>query len=183
MTPTLSLTESQTCTALRAFLLNVLPSPVEVIRTQDNRVPVPSGPDYVTMTPMMLVRLETNVVTYGDPFPATPGTRMDRKATQVTVQLDIYGPASADNAQIVATLLRSDYATDQFATSGFDVTPLYAGEPHQMPFSNGEQQVENRWTVDAVLQTNPIVTTGQEFASEVHIGTQGLINVDVVYPP
>ena len=180
MSATLTLTESQTFTALRAFLLGVLPAGVEVIRGQDNRVPEPKGADFVLMTPTLRERLETNITSVLDPYPALGGARADRQATRVTVQLDVHGPNSADNVQIVSTLFRSDYATTQFATSGFDVTPLYTSEPHQMPFVNGEQQVEMRWTVDVVMQANPSVTTPQDFAGKLGIG---IINVDVVYPP
>src|SRR5471032_2050484 len=62
----LSLTESQTLTALRSFLLGVLPSGIEVVDGLDNRVPEPVGPDFVTMTPMLRDRIETNTDTYSD---------------------------------------------------------------------------------------------------------------------
>jgi hypothetical protein len=64
--PTLSLTEDQTLTALRSFLLGVLPSGTEVVRGQDNLVAEPIGPDFVVMTPLMMPRLGTNEVTYRD---------------------------------------------------------------------------------------------------------------------
>jgi hypothetical protein len=227
MSAPLSLSESQTLTALRSFLLSVLPAGIEVIRGQDNRVSEPDGDDFVVMTPMLRTRLETNVAAYddvsytgsiagsvmtvtgvsfgtiavGDPvfgvgvtagtvvkavvsgsggvgtYTVSPsqtiasqvlssGTRSVLQPVQVTVQIDIHGPASPDNAQIITTLLRDEYATDLFASSGFDVTPLYANDPRQMPFTNGEQQVENRWVVDAVLQCNPILTVPQQFADE-----------------
>jgi hypothetical protein len=180
MTASLSLTESQTLTALRAFLLAVLPSGIEVIQGQANRVAEPFGNDFVVMTPTQRVRLETNTVTYDDPYPTTGGSRFDLMPTQVTVQLDIHGPAGAENTQIIATLFRSEYAVDQFAGSGFDVTPLYVSDPHQMPFLNGENQYENRWVIDAVMQANPIVTTAQQFAGTL---TTGIIDVDEAYPP
>jgi len=150
-----------------------------VVRGQDNRVAEPKGVNFVTMTPIMRERIETNVVTFVDGAflsPPVPGTRSDLQPVKLTAQLDVHGPASADNAQIIATLFRSEYATTQFSTSGFDVTPLYCGDPHQMPFQNGEQQVEDRWVIDAVMQCNPVVTTtqDQDFAAQLVVKTYGV---------
>lgn len=192
MTPTLSLSESQTMTALRSFLLGVLAPGVEVVAGQDNRVAEPVGTDFVVMTPTMRERIETNVVTTLDGLllaMPVPGTRMDLQPVKFTVQIDVHGPLGSDNAQVITTLFRSEYGANAFAASGFDVTPLYAGEPHQTPFLNGEQQQEDRWSIDAVMQCNPIVTTAQDFAAAISIsatvpgaGPGGLINVDVIFP-
>ena len=223
MSVSLSITESNILTALRSFLLGVLPAGIEVIRGQGNRVPEPPGANYVVMTPILRDRLSTNIdssqdavftgsisgktmtitaVGFGTLAVGSPvlgvgvaagttvtalgtgtggvgtytvsqsqtitsqtlaaGTTNSLAATQVTVQLDVHGPVSADNAQIITTLLRDDYAVQQFATSGFDVTPLYASDPRQMPFLNGEQQYEIMQTIDAVLQANPIVAVSQD---------------------
>lgn len=85
--------------------------------------------------------------------------------TKVTMQLDVHGPNSADNAQVITTLFRDAYAIEQFKTSGFDVSPLYASDPKQVPFINGEQQYEERWTIDAIMQANPVMQVPQQFAS------------------
>jgi hypothetical protein len=108
------------------------------------------------------------------------GYRGALQRTQVDIQIDIHGPASADNAQAIATLLRDSYATELFAASGFDVQPLYVNDPKQIPFVNGEQQVEERWTLDAVLQANPVVNVQQQFAGAL---SANLTNVDRAYPP
>jgi hypothetical protein len=52
--------------SLRTFLTANLPSTVDVIRGQVNRVPEPKGPDFVVMTALRKERLETNVDTYAD---------------------------------------------------------------------------------------------------------------------
>lgn len=106
---------------------------------------------------------------------------------QLTVQLDVHGPSSGNNAQRISTLLRDEYGTDFFAgtpiTGGVipDVTPLYASDPLQLPFINGENQYEERWVVEATLQVNEVVTdVPQQFMDTAVIG---LINVDATYPP
>lgn len=53
-------------TALRSFLLEILPPGIEVVQQQDNRVAQPAGPDYVTMNEVARRRLSTNVATYAD---------------------------------------------------------------------------------------------------------------------
>lgn len=241
MSSTLDLTQEQTLTVLRSFLLLILPSEIEVIEGQDNRVPEPKVQNFVVMTPMLRRRLATNTDDYIDAvfigsiagalltiasvgygtlgigstlfgvgvsagtvitafgtgtggvgtYSISPSQTVSSgkiaagvftalQPTELTVQLDIHGPASPENAQIISTLLRDDYAVENFASSGFDVSPLHADDPRQAPFMNGEQQVEFRWSIDALLQCNPVVTTPQQFAD---VLTLGLIDVDVVYPP
>ncbi len=262
--PLLSLTEAQTLTALRAFLLGVVPAGTDVIRGQDNRVPEPVGPDFVVMTPLMQGRLGTNEtayfddvftgsiagttltvtavarsqtplaagmlilskadyvtvngvivtvdgvpVTIGGPSVVTPGTviveqlsgdpggvgsykispsqmvvneplyagvRADMTAVELTVQLDVHGPRSADNTRIIETLFRSEYAVDLLAASGLDIAPLYLTDPHQAPFVNDSNQVEYRWSMDAHLQVNPRIGTPQQFMDEVVVTTYNARN-------
>ncbi len=183
--PTLSLTESQTLTAVRAFVLAAIGddgTTIEVVRGQDNRVAPPSTDNYVVMTPMHRALLETPTTTYHDgaldPIPGQ-SARMDKAPATVDVQLNFHGDGSHDLCTLVQSLVRTTFATEAFEASGFDVTPLYAGEPHQSAFVNAEQQVENTWVFDLSVQCNPIVTSDQDFATGLEIG---LISVDAAYP-
>jgi hypothetical protein len=179
MPVTLSLTEDQIFTVLGDFLTSILPSDVEIVRGLVNRVPPPTGPDYIVMTSEFRTRLATNVTTYDTSDPA-PTTQAVLEPATFVAQIDVFGPASADNSQIICTLFRSEMATTFFAQSGFDVQPLYVEDPKQIPFSDGEQQYEERWTIDAVMQINPVVTVSQDFANQAVVG---LIEVDAYYPP
>lgn len=177
MAASITLTEVQTITALRTVLLGVMAPEVEIVKGQINRVPEPLSADFLVLTPLLRARLSTNVDTFTDEPTATPpiGRRNSLVPTQLTVQIDIHGPSSADNAQIISTVLRDEYATKAFEATGVEVQTLYAEDPRQMPFLNGEQQIEWRWTVDAVLQVNPVVRTPQDFADVVEAT---LIEVD-----
>jgi len=96
------------------------------------------------------------------------GKQLITQKTKVTIQLDFHSAdvsTSADMAQIVSTLLRDPYAIEQFKSSGYDVTPLYADDPRQMAFSNAENQFETRYLVEAALQVNQTVIVPQEFMS------------------
>lgn len=107
------------------------------------------------------------------------GSKNILQATQVGVQVDVYGPASADYAQIITTAIRDEYAADQFASSGFDVAPLYADDAQQMPFIGGEAQYEQRWMIKCQLQCNPVVTIPQQFAEQAQAT---LTDVQAKYP-
>ena len=166
----ISLTEKQIFTALRGVLADFLTPGIPIIRAQVNRVPEPAQADFVLMSPIRRERLATNIVAYHDD-PITPANAVAtlEMPTEITYQLDVHGPASTENAQIIATVLRSEQACDAFAATGHDIAPLYASDPHEMPFINAEQQFEWRWIVEACIQANIIVTLPQQFADKVTV--------------
>jgi hypothetical protein len=171
MTP--SLTETDLCAAVRSVLLQLLPAGVEVVRGRVNRVPEVTSDDFVTMLPMLQTRLATNVTTYTDTWPGTTQTRTDTKKTQLTVQLDVHGPNAAQNAEVLATYLRSDVAEMMFKGTG--VAPLYADDPRFIPYTNEAGQVENRYVVNCVVQADIAITMPQDFAGALSFA--GLHNV------
>jgi hypothetical protein len=181
---TVSQYEAQALTVLRDFILAILPPGTEVVRGQINRVPEPQSASFAIFIPLLRERLETTITSYLDNGKGM--NRSDLQPTQLTVQVDFHGPVAGDNAQTFTTLFRSDYGTTAFAQdtsfpgSPVDVTPLYTSDPRQMPFISGESQYEERWTIDAVMQINPIIGTVIQSATAV---TVGIIEVDATYPP
>ena len=179
--PNLTINESQVLTALRAFLVAVLPVQTEIVQGQDNLVPEPLAGDFVVMTPTLAEPLETTVNTYFDGFfTGVPGQLSILHPEKITVQLDIHGPNGYNNRTAIATLFRSDFGVQTMAASGVNVVPLYTEVARQLPFLNDQQQIEKRWVIDAVLQSNPVVQVGQDFAGRLKTG---LIDVDVSFPP
>ncbi|ENN86073.1 hypothetical protein RHSP_32046 [Rhizobium freirei PRF 81] len=233
-TGTYTIAASQTLASAKLY------TGVEVVQAQTNRVPEPAVPDFVTMTPIMQSRLETNVDSYEDvsftaaiagqtmtvsavafgtiavgqtvfgvgvaaltkiialgtgtggigtymvsPTQTVPSRKMASggeiflQPTRITVQLDIHGPNSAENAQTISTLFRDDFAVQVFKASGFDVTPLYMSDPRQLPFENENAQIENRWVIDAVMQSNQIIRAPQQFADELDIA---ITEVEAAFP-
>lgn len=171
MAITTNITEKQVFTALRAFLLTIVDC--ELIRLPVNRAAMPKGA-FVALSPGANVALSTNVTAYA------ASTKTVTRPSQFSVQVDCYGTGSGDRAVAIATLLRDAYACEQFAASGYDIQPLYAGDAKQLPLVDGEAQYEERWSFDAVLQFNPSMTTPQDSANTLTIGT---IDVDRAYPP
>lgn len=106
------------------------------------------------------------------------GVRADLAGTKWTVQLDVHGPNSMNNARTIDTLFFSEVATDFFSATGLPVAPLYSSDPHQAPFVNAEQSVEYRWVIDVCLEIGVVVSTPQQFADEVVVKT---IEAAVVY--
>lgn len=95
--------------------------------------------------------------------------------TEAVMQVDVHGPGSTDNAQIVSTMMRSSYAVEQMEPTG--VVPLYADEPRQMPFMTAADQFEDRWMVDIHLQINPVVSVPQQFADAIDLT---IVDVDTI---
>ena len=127
------------------------------------------------MTALYQNRLSTNVDAYLDPTPTT-GSKTARQAVQYTIQVDAYGPDSSDWATILSTMLRDEYACLSMAPN---VQPLYCDDPRQMPLIDAESQWEQRWTINAVLQYNPVTSTPMQFFDA---ATVGLVDVDSRYP-
>jgi hypothetical protein len=178
MPNTVSPTESAVFKALGDFLANVAPAGTEIVQAQDNRVPEPRTPNFVTMNLTRQARLGTNL----DQTPAgpTPSTLQITQETMVSVQLDVHGPLGADNSNIISTLLRDDFAVSFFETNSPGITPLYNEDPRQIPFINPEQQYEDRWIVDVHLQVNPTVVVPQDYADTLTID---VVNVEASFPP
>lgn len=181
MPATLNFTENDLFVALRGFLLTILPTTVDIIRAQVNRVPEPANPDFVILNSVGRERLGSNIDTYSDGFPSGPSVLNAMQKIRVTFQVDVHGPSSADNVQIISTFFRDYVATDYFSSlTGADAQVLYASDPKQLPFINAEQQFEDRWSIDLNIQANQVATLPQDFFDQAEAG---LINVDVVYPP
>lgn len=163
--------EDMLMTAVRTFLLSIV-TDCEVIQAQMNRVPMPLG-DFIVMTPSISTALSTPIDIY------SVNGKSIMRPTQFEVQLDFYGTKAQERSAVVSMLFRDDAGCRAFQGIGFELQPLYANDPVQMPIITGEEQFLSRWTLRAALQYNPKITLPQDFATEVEIG---LIDVEVEYP-
>lgn len=176
-----SQTQSQVLTVLKAYLQALTGFPnTSVIQGQPNRVAQPKATDYIVFTLFGRQRLATNEVEYSSSTATLLDQKTQTQSTQLTVQVDIYGPQSADWAQVLTTEWRSFDATDYFQAAGFDEAPLYTSEPRQLPFHDESNQVQNHWSIDLYLQVNVGVTSSQQFADSL---SAGIINVDAEWHP
>ena len=174
MTYNVSLTESAIFAALRAFILDALGT-VEVVQGADNRVPPPCSGPYVSMIRVGQTRLSTNQVVNTDNYP-TSQTITETQPTRVSIQLDCYGAAAGDWANLLATAFRSDLGCAFFEPFGID--PLYHDEPKSLPLVNGEEQYERRWMLVVHLQANIAITATAQFMTAAKITT---VNVSTIH--
>ncbi len=91
--------------AMRLFLLDVLPTGVEVIEAQINRVPEPEGTDYVIMTPTSFLRLSTNVddaedVKFTGSISGTTLTVTHVEFGTISVEATVFGSGVAPSTRI-----------------------------------------------------------------------------------
>lgn len=161
--------ETAALTALRAFLLDILPDGTEVIRGQVNRVASPKSPVFVVMTPLNRVRLGTNGDTWDETADAPTDISSEMPA-QLQVQLDVHGIGSADVCQLILQVLRDGFACDFMTDNNYPVVPQYATDPRQTAFIDGENQYEDRWVMVAVLSIVSTVSLPQQFANQIDTG-------------
>lgn len=106
------------------------------------------------------------------------GVQYFLQPTNFHIQLDVHGPASAENAQTISTLMRDEYSTSAFYALNPNVSPLFADDPRQLPFLNDQNQYENRWVISAQVQVSATVTVPFQFADQIDTT---LIPVDNFY--
>ena len=175
---TVSPTLSDVYTALRSFLIGVVPANVPVIKGLPNRSAMPQPePGFLTMQALLVSRLRWNVDTWDTASP-TPTTMSAEEGLEVRIQIDCYGASSSSWAASISTLLRDDYGVQAMLPN---VVPLYADEAKMVPLTDSEQQYEERWMIDARLQWNPVTTFTQTFANVP--ATIDIIDVNATYPP
>jgi hypothetical protein len=158
---------------LQPFVANVTGlDPSLVLKGIQNRDSLPpADPGFVIATAVYQRRLRTNVDTWDTTNPA-PNAMQLEQGTELRVQLDCYGAASGDWAAMLSTVLRDEVGCLALAPYS---QPLYVDDAKMAPLVDSEAQYEQRWTLDAVLQYNPVTTAPQQFMTAV--------NVDEAYPP
>jgi len=173
-----SIVERQIYVAVKAFLVTVTGlDPALVIQGLPNRSSMPpASPGYVTMQLTLGTRLNYNIDTWDATDPA-PTAITSETHWKERIQVDFYGAAAGDWSRVFAGLWK-----DETACLALEPVcdPLYAHDPLLAPLDDSEQQYESRWTVEAFLQYNPVVSVPMQFADTLEVT---LINVDEAYPP
>lgn len=178
MTVTTAPSQDLVYQALETFLTGVLPAGVPVIRGLPNRAAMPQPvPGFVTMQALFRSRLRWNIDTW-DTTNSAPTAATIEQGTEIHMQIDCYGASSADWANTISTLLRDPYGVAALTPN---VVPLYADDGRMIPLTDSEQQYEERWSLDARLQFNPVTTIAQTFTNQP--ATIAIINVPEAYPP
>ena len=168
---TINYTEQDIYTALRAWLLSVLPTGWEVIQGQENLVPMPIG-QFVLMTSNGYERLATNV----DKLDNTGLINSINTQFHYKIQLDFYGAGSSEYSAVVSSLFRDIDTPAEFPDY---LKPLYADVAMQIPLITAGDNYLERWMVLSHLQFNPTMTKVVQSANALEAT---VIPVDVIYP-
>jgi hypothetical protein len=183
-------TDTYVDTAFYAFICHTTMTVTEMIRGEIKPGQQVSGVDIDNVVSVVQqldgtpggvghYELSQNESVWPDPQILSTGVAELMQPTKMTIQLDVHGPNSGNNAQIISTAFRDDYAVRWFERGNYTAVPLYADDPRQVPFINDQQEYEDRWIIEACLQVNPVVTLPQQFADVVVVKT---IDVDATYP-
>ena len=159
-------------TALRAFLIGILPVNTPVIQGQVNLVSMPTS-GFVLMNEISQSRVSTNTHKHDSSAQTTAIT----VPTEYKIQVDFYGANAQAWSMEVQTLFRDSYAIENMPKN---IVPLYADDPIQLPLINAESQYEQRWKVAAAIQYVPIITITQQSALTVNIAIK---EVDTTFTP
>lgn len=168
--------DSAIFTALRAFVLAVIPiDPLKVVRGLGNNVSPPKG-EFIALTEVGTKALSTNVHTHNDVSQQTDTMR----PTQYEMWIDCYGPNAGDWAVMLTTMFRDPYGCDNFAASLPGSAPLYCSDPRQAALVTGEENYLKRWRFSALIQYNPVITIPQQSAIVVDVTA---VSIDANFPP
>ncbi|GAA3686363.1 MULTISPECIES: phage neck terminator protein [Acetobacter] len=159
--------------AVRNWLLSTLPSCVQVVQGQQNRVAPPLAP-FITMTLVERTRLATNSWSY------TPTTREVREPVKLGVQLGVFGCGAGSYVQTIAALWRDPQAGAFFMGLPFPLAPLDVEAPIQSGFRDAEHQYEENWTVTLHMQVTFSLSIAQDFATTLSVIA---LSADVSDPP
>lgn len=134
--------------AVFQYLRSIMPNDVPVILAQENDVETPRPP-FVIINPGRTLRIATNTRDY-----STDRQVALEQATQLDMQIDLYGEGGAERVGIITTLWRDEHACSWFRQNFPDLSPLYAEQRQQVQFINEAQDYEERWTADLTMQVN-----------------------------
>lgn len=163
---------------MKAFIVTVIGlDPSLILQGLPNRSAMPAAsPGFVMMQLARMKQLRTPESTW-DVTDLNPNQLAVEQGTELRMQLDLYGKTSGDWAVMLQTLLRDETGCVALAPT---CQPLYASDAHLAPLDDSESQYEQRWTIEAILQYNPVTSVPMQFADTLEVT---VINVDEAYPP
>jgi hypothetical protein len=136
--------------ALRSFLISILPTGIEVLLGQQNRVPEPEGANFVVFTPILRNRISTNIDAYVDAAytGAISGQTLTITAAPTNSSLQagspVYGANISLNTVITALGTGSGGAGTYTVNNAQSVAsgPIYSG------FANMMQPTQQTFQID-----------------------------------
>lgn len=158
MAATLTPTEDQVFDAMWEWVASLFDVSLhgQIFKGFQNMTSTPYG-SYVVISPGVKQRQDQGRRAYD----SANELALAMRHTTYSYQVDAFGPNAPDWADIISTSWRSMWACDQL--DGKVITPLYADEPQQLNFGNGENQYEQRFSSRLFAQVNQTVSLPQDF--------------------
>lgn len=144
------------CIEALASALESVNSGVEIIRGNQNRVPLPKG-DFLLLTELSSEPVETPHYAWKYPEDLMDITQPYR----VAVQCDVYGHNSLDRASVLVAVLTSVVGSYLFPQN---IQLLHTEDLRQATFVDEADQFLERWIFTVYMQYNPSVEFGMEYA-------------------
>lgn len=168
MPVTVSPTESAIQTALRSFVLSLVPAGTDVIEQLDNRVPEPHSPNFITMTPMRRVRLATNLHVEADcSFTASiAGPTMTVTELGANNQAAIAVGASVVGPGVPLAVITAQTGGTPGGLGTYTVSPSYTAGPGT--FAAGQLSVVEMVETAIQLGFHSADSAGSDMAQAVH---------------
>jgi hypothetical protein len=163
--------------ALIAYLTALLPEGVPVIRGLPNRVAAPPYvPGFVVIQALSTERLRMAIDTYPQGVSEAPTNYTIEQGIEVGFQIDVYSKHAGSWAALISTTFQDTYGVNALAPN---CVPLYCNTGRMIPLTDSEEEYEQRWSLDARLQWNPVVTAPQQYADQLELT---LKDVNVEFP-
>lgn len=177
MSVSVSPDQDQVYAALVAFITGIVPAGVKVLRYLPNRTALPPPrPGYAMIQALFTERLRFPIDTYTQGGNAPPTQYTVEQGIDIPFQVDFYGKHSGTWSATASTLFQDTYGCDALAPN---CQPLYCNEGRMMPLTDEEKAYEERWSLDAHVQWNPVVTATQQYADQLELT---LIDATVEFP-
>lgn len=144
------------CIEALASALEAVNSGVEIIRGNQNRVPLPKG-DFLLLTELSSEPVETPHYSWKYPEDLMNITQ----PYKVAVQCDVYGHNALDRASALVAVLTSVVGSYPFPQN---IQLLHTEDLRQATFVDESDQFLERWIFTVHLQYNPSVEFGMEYA-------------------
>jgi len=159
-TVALSPSEDQVFAAVYAAIVQLFDTSIQpnIFKGFQNMTSTPLA-SYIVISPSTKERQNQGARSYD----ATNGLMNEERSTTYSYQIDCYGPAGPDYADIISIAWRSAWFANYAEDNALPFQVLYADEPQQLNIANAENQYEQRFMLKIYLQVNQVVSLPQQF--------------------
>ena len=135
---------------------------VEVVRGYGNFVPQPAS-GYIVITELGTTDICFTLTQWDDDTQSNTYTAF----FVINVQIDCVGDSAGEWQSRIRGLWRTDLSVDSFPDP--NIRPLFLKAAHMNPIAQASKQNETRWTFDAGIQYNAVITIPAQSANTLSV--------------